>query len=259
MYYLKDLAQKLGVNDRTLRLYAQKKHFPSEVYGQRLAFSESVYLGLLAHVGEGKPLSTFRMKVPSNQRGELVKPEKITMTKKENNSEIYTNDPDNDPDNEYVIELEEKNSQLLKEIYELQAEMRQMAIDKRELWESNLNGISENLPKEYVEKHYIYRATHEDKVKRLEKTIDRLEARIERMARTPQPTDILGAVAPPLIQMAEKWLTHKRETLADQTETLKKQPAYNNYRGGFEPRVNPEAKLKGNLPKEDYYDPLTGL
>jgi hypothetical protein len=199
------------------------------------------------------------MKVPSNQRGELVKPEKITMTKKENNSEIYTNDPDNDPDNEYVIELEEKNSQLLKEIYELQAEMRQMAIDKRELWESNLNGISENLPKEYVEKHYIYRATHEDKVKRLEKTIDRLEARIERMARTPQPTDILGAVAPPLIQMAEKWLTHKRETLADQTETLKKQPAYNNYRGGFEPRVNPEAKLKGNLPKEDYYDPLTGL
>ena len=257
MYYLKDLAQKLGVNDRTLRLYAQRKHFPSEVYGQRLAFSESVYLGLLAHVGEGKPLSTFRMKVPSNQRGELVKPEKITMTKKENNSEIYTNDPDNDPDNEYVIELEEKNSQLLKEIYELKAEMRQMAIDKHESFTSHLDDIRESIPKEYVEKEYVYRFIHENRVKSLEKTIDRLEARIERMSRTPQPTDILGAVAPPLIQMAEKWLTHKRETLADQT--IKSQTMNNAYRGGFEPRVNPEAKLKGNLPKEDYYDPLTGL
>lgn len=257
MYYLKDLAQKLGVNDRTLRLYAQKKHFPSEVYGQRLAFSESVYLGLLAHVGEGKPLSTFRMKVPSNQRGELVKPEKITMTKKENNSEIYTNDPDNDPDNEYVIELEEKNSQLLKEIYELKAEMRQMAIDKHESFTSHLDDIRESIPKEYVEKEYVYRFIHENRVKSLEKTIDRLEARIERMSRNPQPTDILGAVAPPLIQMAEKWLTHKRETLADQT--IKSQTMNNAYRGGFEPRVNPEAKLKGNLPKEDYYDPLTGL
>ena len=257
MYYLKDLAQKLGVNDRTLRLYAQKKHFPSEVYGQRLAFSESVYLGLLAHVGEGKPLSTFRMKVPSNQRGELVKPEKITMTKKENNSEIYTNDPDNDPDNEYVIELEEKNSQLLKEIYELKAEMRQLAIDKHESFTSHLDDIRESIPKEYVEKEYVYRFIHENRVKGLEKTIDRLEARIERMSRNPQPTDILGAVAPPLIQMAEKWLTHKRETLADQT--IKSQTMNNAYRGGFEPRVNPEAKLKGNLPKEDYYDPLTGL
>ena len=257
MYYLKDLAQKLGVNDRTLRLYAQRKHFPSEVYGQRLAFSESVYLGLLAHVGEGKPLSTFRMKVPSNQRGELVKPEKITMTKKENNSEIYTNDPDNDPDNEYVIELEEKNSQLLKEIYELKAEMRQMAIDKHESFTSHLDDIRESIPKEYVEKEYVYRFIHENRVKSLEKTIDRLEARIERMSRNPQPTDILGAVAPPLIQMAEKWLTHKRETLADQT--IKSQTMNNAYRGGFEPRVNPEAKLKGNLPKEDYYDPLTGL
>ena len=257
MYYLKDLAQKLGVNDRTLRLYAQKKHFPSEVYGQRLAFSESVYLGLLAHVGEGKPLSTFRMKVPSNQRGELVKPEKITMTKKENNSEIYINDPDNDPDNEYVIELEEKNSQLLKEIYELKAEMRQMAIDKHESFTSHLDDIRESIPKEYVEKEYVYRFIHENRVKSLEKTIDRLEARIERMSRNPQPTDILGAVAPPLIQMAEKWLTHKRETLADQT--IKSQTMNNAYRGGFEPRVNPEAKLKGNLPKEDYYDPLTGL
>ena len=257
MYYLKDLAQKLGVNDRTLRLYAQKKHFPSEVYGQRLAFSESVYLGLLAHVGEGKPLSTFRMKVPSNQRGELVKPEKITMTKKENNSEIYTNDPDNDPDNEYVIELEEKNSQLLKEIYELKAEMRQMAIDKHESFTSHLDDIRESIPKEYVEKEYVYRFIHENRVKSLEKTIDRLEARIERMSRNPQPTDILGAVAPPLIQMAEKWLTHKRETLADQT--IKSQTMNNAYRGGFEPRVNPEAKLKGNLPKEDYYDPVTGL
>ena len=257
MYYLKDLAQKLGVNDRTLRLYAQKKHFPSEVYGQRLAFSESVYLGLLAHVGEGKPLSTFRMKVPSNQRGEFVKPEKITMTKKENNSEIYTNDPDNDPDNEYVIELEEKNSQLLKEIYELKAEMRQLAIDKHESFTSHLDDIRESIPKEYVEKEYVYRFIHENRVKSLEKTIDRLEARIERMSRTPQPTDILGAVAPPLIQMAEKWLTHKRETLADQT--IKSQTMNNAYRGGFEPRVNPEAKLKGNLPKEDYYDPVTGL
>jgi DNA-binding transcriptional MerR regulator len=257
MYYLKDLAQKLGVNDRTLRLYAQRKHFPSEVYGQRLAFSESVYLGLLAHVGEGKPLSTFRMKVPSNQRGELVKPEKITMTKKENNSEIYTNDPDNDPDNEYVIELEEKNSQLLKEIYELKAEMRQMAIDKHESFTSHLDDIRESIPKEYVEKEYVYRFIHENRVKSLEKTIDRLEARIERMSRAPQPTDILGAVAPPLIQMAEKWLTHKRETLADQT--IKSQTMNNAYRGGFEPRVNPEAKLKGNLPKEDYYDSVTGL
>jgi predicted RNase H-like nuclease (RuvC/YqgF family) len=257
MYYLKDLAQKLGVNDRTLRLYAQRKHFPSEVYGQRLAFSESVYLGLLAHVGEGKPLSTFRMKVPLNQRGEVVKAEKIPMTKKEYTSEIYSNDPDNDPDNEYVIELEEKNSQLLKEIHELKAQIRQINIDKHENFTNHLGEMRETLPKEYVEKEYIYRFTHEAKVKRLEKTIDRLEARIERMSRTPQPTDILGAVAPPLIQMAEKWLTHKRETLGDQA--IKSQTMNNTYRGGFEPRVNPEAKLKGNLPKEDYYDPLTGL
>jgi len=79
------------------------------------------------------------------------------------------------------------------------------------------------------------------------------------MSRNPQPTDILTAVAPPIIQLAEKWLTHKNKTLADQVETLKKQPTYNNYRGGFEPRVNPDAKLKGSLPKEDYYDPITGL
>jgi predicted RNase H-like nuclease (RuvC/YqgF family) len=197
------------------------------------------------------------MKVPLNQRGEVVKAEKIPMTKKEYTSEIYSNDPDNDPDNEYVIELEEKNSQLLKEIHELKAEIRQINIDKHENFTNHLGEMSETLPKEYVEKEYIYRFTHENKVKRLEKTIDRLEARIERMSRTPQPTDILGAVAPPLIQMAEKWLNHKRETLADQT--IKSQTINNTYRGGFEPRVNPDAKLKGNLPKENYYDPHTGL
>jgi len=240
-----------------LRLYAQRKHFPSEVYGQRLAFSESVYLGLLAHIGEGKPLSTFRMKVPLNQRGEVVKPEKISMTKKEYTSEIYTNDPDNDPDNEYVLELEEKNSQLLKEIHVLKAEMRQMDIDNKEIMEYSRQGIRESLPKEYIEKHYIYKSVHEGRVESLNRKIKRLEQRIEHMARNPQPTDILGAVAPPLIQMAEKWLTHKRETLADQT--IKSQTMNNAYRGGFEPRVNPEAKLKGNLPKEDYYDPISGL
>jgi hypothetical protein len=53
MYYLPELAKKLGIKARTIRLYAQKKHFPSEIFGNRLSFSEDVYLGLLAHVGQG--------------------------------------------------------------------------------------------------------------------------------------------------------------------------------------------------------------
>jgi len=254
MYYLQDLAKKLGVNARTLRLYAQKKHFPSEVSGQRLAFTEAVYLGLLAHIGMGKPLSTFRQKVQSNQRGNIVNPDKEIS--------LLTNyNPDNveedDPDNEYVLELEEKNSQLLKEIYELKAELRQLNLDIRGMYDN----ISErkSLSSEFVEANYIYKFTHEMDMSMANRKIERLEKRIEHMARNPQPTDILNAVAPPLIQMAEKWMNHKNKTLADQVETLKKQPTYNNYRGGFEPRVNPDAKLKGSLPKEDYYDPLTGL
>ena len=254
MYYLQDLAKKLGVNARTLRLYAQKKHFPSEVSGQRLAFTEAVYLGLLAHIGEGKPLSTFRQKVPSNQRGNIVNPDKEIS--------LLTNyNPDNveedDPDNEYVLELEEKNSQLLKEIYELKAELRTLNLDIRQIYQGVAEG--KTLSKEIVDKYYVSRVDAKYNLALANKKIEQLERRIAHMARNPQPTDILNAVAPPLIQMAEKWLDHKNKTLADQVETIKKQPTYNNYRGGFEPRVNPEAKLKGNLPKEDYYDPLTGL
>jgi DNA-binding transcriptional MerR regulator len=254
MYYLQDLAKKLGVNARTLRLYAQKKHFPSEVSGQRLAFTEAVYLGLLAHIGMGKPLSTFRQKVQSNQRGNIVNPDKEIS--------LLTNyNPDNveedDPDNEYVLELEEKNSQLLKEIYELKAELRQLNLDIRGVYDNIREGKS--LSAEFVHKNFMYKSTHEMEMSRANRKIAALERRIEHMSRNPQPTDILTAVAPPIIQLAEKWLNHKNKTLADQVETLKKQPTYNNYRGGFEPRVNPEAKLKGNLPKEDYYDPLTGL
>jgi len=254
MYYLQDLAKKLGVNARTLRLYAQKKHFPSEVSGQRLAFTEAVYLGLLAHIGMGKPLSTFRQKVPSNQRGNIVNPDKEIS--------VLTNyNPDNveedDPDNEYVLELEEKNSQLLKEIYELKAELRQANLDMRAVYDDIKEGKS--LSKEFVDKNFMYKSTHEMEMKRANRKIEALERRIEHMSRNPQPTDILTAVAPPIIQLAEKWLSHKNKTLADQVETLKKQSAYNSYRGGFEPRVNPDAKLKGSLPKEDYYDPITGL
>jgi DNA-binding transcriptional MerR regulator len=254
MYYLQDLAKKLGVNARTLRLYAQKKHFPSEVSGQRLAFTEDVYLGLLAHIGMGKPLSTFRQKVQSNQRGNIVNPDKEI-------SELTNYNPDNveedDPDNEYVLELEEKNSQLLKEIFELKAELRQLNLDIRGMYDNIKEGKS--LSAEFVEANFIYKFKYEKDMSMANRKIERLEKRIEHMARNPQPTDILTAVAPPIIQLAEKWLTHKNKTLADQVETLKKQPAYNSYRGGFEPRVNPDAKLKGNLPKEDYYDPLTGL
>ena len=254
MYYLQDLAKKLGVNARTLRLYAQKKHFPSEVSGQRLAFTEAVYLGLLAHIGEGKPLSTFRQKVPSNQRGNIVNPDKEIS--------LLTNyNPDNveedDPDNEYVLELEEKNSQLLKEIYELKAELRTLNLDIRQIYQGVAEG--KTLSKEIVDKYYVSRVDAKYNLALANKKIEQLERRIAHMARNPQPTDILNAVAPPLIQMAEKWLDHKNKALADKVETIKKQPTYNNYRGGFEPRVNPEAKLKGNLPKEDYYDPLTGL
>ena len=254
MYYLQDLAKKLGVNARTLRLYAQKKHFPSEVSGQRLAFTEAVYLGLLAHIGEGKPLSTFRQKVPSNQRGNIVNPDKEIS--------LLTNyNPDNveedDPDNEYVIELEEKNSQLLKEIYELKAELRTLNLEIRDFYMGVAGG--KTLSKEIVDKYYVSKVQSESDLRKANTKITALERRIEHMSRNPQPTDILTAVAPPIIQLAEKWLTHKNKTLGDQGETIKKQPAYNNYRGGFEPRVNPEAKLKGNLPKEDYYDPITGL
>jgi hypothetical protein len=202
----------------------------------------------------GKPLSTFRQKVQSNQRGNIVNPDKEIS--------LLTNyNPDNveedDPDNEYVLELEEKNSQLLKEVYELKAELRQLNLDIRGMYDNISEGKS--LSAEFVEANFIYKSTYEMDMSKANRKIAALERRIEHMSRNPQPNDILTAVAPPIIQLAEKWLTHKNKTLADQVETLKKQPAYNNYRGGFEPRVNPEAKLKGNLPKEDYYDPLTGL
>jgi DNA-binding transcriptional MerR regulator len=59
MYLLKELAEKLSVNPRTLRLYAQRKHFPSTMHGQHLVFDEAVYLGLMAHLGQGKTLSSF--------------------------------------------------------------------------------------------------------------------------------------------------------------------------------------------------------
>ena len=204
MYTLQDLAKKLGVNARTLRLYAQKKHFPSEVSGQRLAFTEAVYLGLLAHIGEGKPLSTFRQKVPSNQRGNIVNPDKEIS--------LLTNyNPDNveedDPDNEYVLELEEKNSQLLKEIYELKAELRTLNLDIRQIYQGVAEG--KTLSKEIVDKYYVSRVDAKYNLAIANKKIEQLERRIAHMARNPQPTDILNAVAPPLIQMAEKWLDHK--------------------------------------------------
>lgn len=254
MYYLQDLAKKLGVNARTLRLYAQKKHFPSEVSGQRLAFTEAVYLGLLAHIGEGKPLSTFRQKVQSNQRGNIVNPNKeisvLTNYNPDNVEEDY-------PDNEYVIELEEKNSQLLKEVYELKAELRQLNLDIRGMYDNISQGKS--LSAEFVGANFMYKSAHEMEMNKANRKIAALEKRIEHMARNPQPTDILNAVTPPLIQLAEKWLNHKQTMLSGSKQATEKQPTYNNYRGGFEPRVNPEAKLKGNLPKEDYYDPISGL
>ena len=256
MYTLQDLAKKLGVNARTLRLYAQKKHFPSEVSGQRLVFTEAVYLGLLAHIGMGKPLSTFRQKVPSNQRGNIVNPDKES-------SELTNYEPDNiyntDPDNEYVQELEEKNSQLIKENYELEARIRQKEIERRELFNSSLAEVGETLSKTYVKEHFMYKDSHNHIVGKLNRKIELLEKRIEHMSRNPQPTDVLTAVAPPLIQLAEKWLNHKHTMLSGSKQATENQKAYTNYRGGFEPRVNPDAKLKGNLPKEDYYDPLTGL
>lgn len=259
MYYLPELAEKLGVNARTIRLYAQKKHFPSEISGNRLSFTESVYVGLLAHIGVGKPLSTFRMKVPLNQRGEVVKQEKISMTKKENTIDIHINDPDNDPDNEYILELEQKNSELISEVYQLKAEIRQKDIELREEFEYSRGQIRETLDRKFVKENMIYLHTHESTVESLNRKIQRLEKRIEHMARNPQPTDILASVAPPLIQMAEKWMNYKRETLADQQKARTSNTMDNSYRGGFEPRVNPDAKLKGSIPKQEYYDPETGL
>lgn len=254
MYYLQDLAKKLGVNARTIRLYAQKKHFPSEVSGQRLAFTEAVYLGLLAHIGEGKPLSTFRQKVRSNQRGNIVNPDKEIS--------LLTNySPDNveedDPDNEYVLELEEKNSQLLKETYELKAELRTLNLEIRDFYQGVADG--KTLKKELIDKYYIDKPTYEGDLSRANRKIAALERRIEHMSRKPQPTDILTAVAPPIIQLAEKWLNHKNNMLADQQKARTSNTMDNSYRGGFEPRVNPDAKLKGSIPQQEYYDPETGL
>lgn len=241
MYLLKELAKKLSVNPRTLRLYAQRKHFPSTMHGQHLVFEESVYLGLMAHLGQGKTLSSFRMKTPNSVIVSMPKEELTTMTKEDSTMTINEEGYDNEELSEYVLELEQKNAQLLARL----SEMRDTLIDYREEMINNAAGFS----MDFIKENYVTKSSHEYEMKKAQKTIDRLEQRIAYMSRSPQPVDILGAVAPPLIQMAEKWLNHKNQTMADKVQALKQTP--NNpqgYRGGFEPRENPEADLEVKVP-----------
>lgn len=243
MYILDELARKLGVNARTLRLYAQRKHFPSSKHGTRLVFEESVYIGLLAHLGEGKPLSTFRMVVPDVVK--LTKPniESNNLTIPNNNLTIEKNEPDNEDLSDYISELEDTldeerriNRKLRDELTEIKEYYRALLLENRE----NV-GVSWD----YVNENYVVKDSYDRMERKYQKTIEKLEARISFLKRNPQPVDILGAVAPPLLQMAEKWLTHKNQTLADK---IKENKGHEGYRGGFEPRENPDSTLEVKLP-----------
>lgn len=242
MYLLKELAEKLSVNPRTLRLYAQRKHFPSTMHGQHLVFDEAVYLGLMAHLGQGKTLSSFRVKSPNSVMVSKPKEELTTMTKEENTMTINEEGYDNEELSEYVLELEQKNAELLARV----SEMKETLTDYRlEL----INSAGSGLSNDFVEEHYVTKFRYERDMKKAQKTIERLEQRIAHMSRNPQPVDVLGAVAPPLIQMAEKWLNHKNQTMADKIQAQKQTPNNSQgYRGGFEPRENPGADLEVKIP-----------
>jgi DNA-binding transcriptional MerR regulator len=255
MYYLPELAKKLGIKARTIRLYAQKKHFPSEIFGNRLSFSEDVYLGLLAHVGQGLPLSTFRMNPVPNKKVTTVKPMLDNLTMNENIGTIPTNEPDNESDNEYILELEENINTLTEEIYQLKHDIRELRQDKRTIHEEYLAHIEKTAGRvtdEFLAKHYLSKTRHETIVMRMQRQIDR-------MAITLRPKSNFEVIAPVLVQLAEKYVSHKSETLNDQQKARTSNTMDNSYRGGFEPRVNPDAKLKGSIPKQEYYDPETGL
>lgn len=255
MYYLPELAKKLGIKARTIRLYAQKKHFPSEIFGNRLSFSEDVYLGLLAHVGQGLPLSTFRMNPVPNKKVPTVKPMLDTLTMNENIGTLPTNDLDNEPDNEYILELEENISTLTEEIYQLKHDIRESRQANRTMHEEYLAYIQKSAGRvsdEFLEKHYLPKTRHESIVSRMQRQIDR-------MAITLRPKSNFEVIAPVLVQLAEKYVSHKSETLNDQQKARTSNTMDNSYRGGFEPRVNPDAKLKGSIPQQEYYDRETGL
>lgn len=149
---------------------------------------------------------------------------------------------DNEELSEYVLELEQKNAELLARV----TEMRETLIDYRDAFSKR---CEDSLGAEYVEEHYVTKFRYDSDMAKAQKTIDRLENRIAHMSRNPQPVDILGAVAPPLIQMAEKWLNHKNQTMAEKIQAQKQ--TLNNsqdYRGGFEPRENPQADTELKVP-----------
>jgi hypothetical protein len=190
-----------------------------------------------------------------NKKVPTVKPMLDNLTMNENIGTIPTNDPDNESDNEYILELEENINTLMEEIYQLKHDIRELKQDKRTMHEEYLAYIVKSAGKkdyDFINANYLTNSEHK-------RIVDRMQRQIDRMALKLRPKSNFEVIAPVLVQLAEKYVAHKSETLNDQQKARTSNTMDNSYRGGFEPRVNPEAKLKGNVPKEDYYDPISGL